>query len=176
MRAVVCTAYGGPEVLSLAEVVKPTPRADQVRIKVHVTTVTAACGLMRRADTLTARLVLGLRRPRRRFQVMGIEVAGEVDAIGAAATRFRVGDRVFGFAARRGDVRRTSVLGARLARADPALPIVRRGCVARGRPHHRALLPTRSCAHRARRQGADRGGVWQHRQRGVQIAHHSAPR
>jgi NADPH:quinone reductase-like Zn-dependent oxidoreductase len=53
---------------------------------------------MRRADSLTARLVLGLRRPRERSQVMGIEVAGEIDQVGSAVTRFRVGDRVFGFA------------------------------------------------------------------------------
>ena len=98
MRAVVCRAYGGPEVLALAQVAKPTPRDHEVRIKVHATTVTAACGVMRRGDRGAARLVLGLRRPGDRFRVMGTEVAGEIDQVGSAATRFRVGDRVFGFA------------------------------------------------------------------------------
>ena len=98
MSAVVCKAYGGPEVLALAEVVKPTPRDHEVRIKVYATTVTAACGVMRRGDRVTARVVLGLIRPRARFRVMGTEFAGEIDQMGSAVTRFRVGDRVFGFA------------------------------------------------------------------------------
>lgn len=98
MRAVVCRAYGGPEVLAVEDVPKPIPRDDEVRIKVFATTVTAACGMMRRGDTPTARLVLGFRRPRARFRVMGIEFAGEIDRIGARVSRFRVGDRVFGFA------------------------------------------------------------------------------
>jgi NADPH:quinone reductase-like Zn-dependent oxidoreductase len=97
MSAVVCRAYGGPEALAMAEVAAPTPRAREVRIKVHATTVTAACGVMRRGARLTARLVLGLRRPRTRHRVMGTEVAGEIDRVGAGVTRFRVGDRVFGF-------------------------------------------------------------------------------
>ena len=53
---------------------------------------------MRRGDRVTARLILGVRRPRDRFRVMGTEVAGEIDQVGSAVTRLRVGDRVFGFA------------------------------------------------------------------------------
>lgn len=98
MQAVVYRAYGGPEVLGLEDVEKPEPRDHEVRVKVFATTATAACGLMRRADNLTARLVLGLRRPRPRFRVMGIELAGEIDSVGAAVSRFRKGDKVFGFA------------------------------------------------------------------------------
>lgn len=98
MSAVVYRAYGGPEVLFLEQTAKPEPRDHEVRVKVFATTATAACGLMRRADTLTARLVLGLRRPRGRFRVMGIELAGVVDRVGSRVSRFRVGDKVFGFA------------------------------------------------------------------------------
>ncbi len=97
MRAVVCSAYGGPEVLALAEVARPTPRRHEVRVKVHATTATAACGVMRAGGRLTARLILGLSRPRNRYRVMGTEVAGEIDRVGAGVTRFREGDRVFGF-------------------------------------------------------------------------------
>jgi NADPH2:quinone reductase len=98
MRAVVYRAYGGPEVLELEDIRKPVPRDHEVRVKVFATTATAACGLMRRADNLTARLVLGLRRPRARFRVMGIELAGVVDRVGCKVSRFREGDSVFGFA------------------------------------------------------------------------------
>ena len=76
MQAVVRRAYGGPEVLALEEVARPVPRDDEVRVKVYASSVTAACAMMRRADTISARLVLGLRRPRARFRGMGIEFAG----------------------------------------------------------------------------------------------------
>lgn len=98
MNAVVYERYGPPEVLGLRRVPRPEPKPNEVRIAVGATTATAACGMMRRGDTATARLLLGLRRPRRRFRVLGIEVAGVVDAVGAHVTRFGVGDRVFGFA------------------------------------------------------------------------------
>ncbi len=97
MLAAVYERYGAPEVLQLREVVRPRPRADEVCIAVGATTVTAACGMMRRGDTLMARVVLGLGRPRRRFRVLGMEVAGVVESVGARVTRFRPGDRIFGF-------------------------------------------------------------------------------
>lgn len=97
MEAVVCTGYGAPEVLALSEVHKPVPLPHQVRIKVLATTVTAACTTMRKADSLMARLVLGLWKPRPRYRVMGIELAGEIDQVGARVTSFRPGDRVVGF-------------------------------------------------------------------------------
>ena len=97
MRAVVCTAYGAPDVLALREIPRPTPLPHQVRIKVRATTVTAACTTMRKAETLIARVILGLWKPRPRYRVMGLELAGEVDAIGADVTSFRPGDCVFGF-------------------------------------------------------------------------------
>jgi NADPH:quinone reductase-like Zn-dependent oxidoreductase len=97
MLAAIYERYGPPEVLELRDVPKPEPSDDQVRIAVAATTVTAACGMMRRGDTAMARLVLGLGRPRERFRILGMEVAGTVDSVGAGVTRFRPGDRVFGF-------------------------------------------------------------------------------
>jgi NADPH2:quinone reductase len=97
MNAVVYERYGPPSVLELREVPVPEPREHEVLIAVRATTVTAACQVMRRGDTLTSRLVLGLRRPRRRFRVLGTEVAGTVQRVGGRVTRFRPGDRVFGF-------------------------------------------------------------------------------
>lgn len=97
MKAVVYEQYGAPEVLQVRDVPKPTPGANEVLIAVGATTVTAACGMMRRGDTALSRLVLGLLRPRRRFRVLGLELAGTVEAVGSRVTRFRAGDRVFGF-------------------------------------------------------------------------------
>jgi NADPH2:quinone reductase len=97
MKVIACTQYGPPEVLMLEEVDKPVPRADEVLIRVHATTVTAADCLMRRAETLMSRLVLGLRRPRPKYRIMGLELAGVVEQIGRRVTRFQVGDPVFGF-------------------------------------------------------------------------------
>jgi NADPH:quinone reductase-like Zn-dependent oxidoreductase len=97
MKAIEYRQYGAPEVLSLTDVPKPTPGDREVLIKVRATTVTHAETMMRRGDTLQSRLVLGLRRPRRRFRIMGLEIAGEVELIGRKVTRFRPGQRVFGF-------------------------------------------------------------------------------
>ena len=97
MRAVEYRRYGPPEVLTSTTVPRPVPRDDEVLIRVRVTTATAADGLMRRGETLQGRLVIGLFGPRRRFRVMGIEIAGDVEQVGSAVTRFAPGDRVLGF-------------------------------------------------------------------------------
>jgi NADPH:quinone reductase-like Zn-dependent oxidoreductase len=97
MRAVTFHAYGPPDVLTQVDRPTPVPRADQVLIRVHATTVTSAeCG-MRRGEPRWGRVILGLRRPRKGVRVLGLEFAGEVAAVGPAAQRFQVGDRVFGF-------------------------------------------------------------------------------
>jgi NADPH:quinone reductase-like Zn-dependent oxidoreductase len=97
MKAAMYSRYGAPEVLAMAEVARPEPRDDEVRIAIRATTATAACGLMRRGDTAMARMVLGVLRPRRRFRILGTELAGVIDAVGSKVTRFRPGDRVYGF-------------------------------------------------------------------------------
>ena len=99
MKAVQCTAYGPPEVLQLRDIPTPEPTRGQVRIRMRATAVTYSdCfvrGLVISSPLhLLARLVIGLRRPRR--QVLGIVVAGEVDQVGAGVTSFKEGDRVFG--------------------------------------------------------------------------------
>lgn len=77
MKAVVLTEFGPPEVLRLQDIDQPLPRHGDVLIKVRATTVTAAESQMRRGRPLWGRVILGLRRPRRRFRVPGIEVSGE---------------------------------------------------------------------------------------------------
>ncbi len=94
MRAVVHDRYGPPEVLRIEEVARPTPNDDEVLVKVHATTVTRTdCG-MRAAEPFFARIFTGLLRPKSR--IVGSELAGAVEAIGAAVTEFEVGDEVFG--------------------------------------------------------------------------------
>jgi NADPH:quinone reductase-like Zn-dependent oxidoreductase len=97
MKAAVYERYGSPSVLEVRELLAPEPRDHEVRVAIRATTVTAACQMMRRGDTLVARLVLGLLRPRLRFRVLGLEIAGTVERVGRGVTRFRPGDRVFGF-------------------------------------------------------------------------------
>ena len=99
MRAVVYEKFGPPEVLELKEVIKPTPRDNEVLVKVHATTVTIGDSRMRsftvpRGMRLMAGLVLGFNKPKR--NVLGMELAGEVEAIGKDITHFKVGDQVFG--------------------------------------------------------------------------------
>ena len=98
MKAVVCTNYGPPEVLQMQEVEKPRPAADEVLVKVHATTVSMGDFRIRSFSVpslvwLPARMALGIRRPRR--NILGIELAGEIEAVGEKVRRFKTGDRVF---------------------------------------------------------------------------------
>jgi NADPH:quinone reductase-like Zn-dependent oxidoreductase len=94
MRAVVHDVYGPPEVLHVEEVPRPEPKDDEVLIRVRATTVNRSdCG-HRGADPFMIRYFTGLRRPK--YRILGGELAGEVEAVGAAVTRFKVGDQVFG--------------------------------------------------------------------------------
>jgi NADPH:quinone reductase-like Zn-dependent oxidoreductase len=100
MRAFVCRRYGGPDVVELAEVPKPVPRANEVLVRIHATTVTSGDWRVRTLQVpkglgLIARLAMGITRPRQ--PVLGTELAGTIEAIGKDVTRFRVGDEVFGF-------------------------------------------------------------------------------
>ena len=94
MKAVVHDSYGAPDVLRLEEVDRPVPKDDEVLVKIYATTVTRSdCGF-RSADLFMTRFVTGLLRPKRR--ILGNELAGEVEAVGAAVSEFAVGDHVFG--------------------------------------------------------------------------------
>jgi NADPH:quinone reductase-like Zn-dependent oxidoreductase len=101
MKAVVYDTYGPPDVLRLEEVAPPVPKADEVLVHVHATTVNRADVHTREANrsnglaiSVLARMVSGLRGPRQR--ILGREFAGEVVGVGAAVSEFAVGERVFG--------------------------------------------------------------------------------
>ncbi|MEP6680764.1 MAG: NAD(P)-dependent alcohol dehydrogenase [Chloroflexota bacterium] len=86
--------YGPPEVQRLEEVDRPVPSPGDVLVRIRATTVNRTdCGL-RSARPFFARLITGLLRPKHR--ILGMELAGEVEAVGPGVTEFKVGDEVFG--------------------------------------------------------------------------------
>ncbi len=94
MKAVVCTAYGAPEVVQLMEVKKPTPQENEVLIRIYATTVTSADLHIRKADPFLVRFLYGFMKPKK-ITILGYELAGEIVAVGKNVTRFKLGDQVF---------------------------------------------------------------------------------
>ncbi|MEZ5852356.1 MAG: NAD(P)-dependent alcohol dehydrogenase [Hyphomicrobiaceae bacterium] len=100
MRAAICEAYGGPEVVSVREVPALQPKPGEILIRTRAATVTSGDARVRGANfppgmALPVRLFLGIRRPRK--PILGTELAGTVAAVGRGVSKFQVGDAVFAF-------------------------------------------------------------------------------
>jgi NADPH:quinone reductase-like Zn-dependent oxidoreductase len=95
MKAIVCPKYGPPDVLQLQEVEKPTPKEDEVLVKVHAASVNAYDWHLLTADMFLVRLMGGgLLRPKK--AIPGVDIAGRIEAAGSNVKQFRPGDEVFG--------------------------------------------------------------------------------
>src|SRR5205807_1839537 len=94
MKAIVYTEYGSPDVLQLKEVEKPTPKDNEVLVKVHAASVNAADWHLMRGTPFLARFVNGLQKPKN--TKLGADVAGRIEAVGRNVTQFQGGDDVFG--------------------------------------------------------------------------------
>ena len=100
MKAIVHTKYGPPEELQLMQVEKTVPKDNEVLIKIHATTVTTTdCNarnftFVPKSFMLFAKIVFGFKKPK--FNILGIDLAGEIEAVGKDVKLFKVGDHVFG--------------------------------------------------------------------------------
>ncbi len=97
MKAVIYKNYGHPEVLQLAKAEKPTPKSNEVLIKLKASTVTTADCMMRRGDTVLSRILLGFFGPKKKYQILGTEFSGVIESIGNKVTKFRTGDEIYAF-------------------------------------------------------------------------------
>ncbi|NQT64491.1 MAG: NAD(P)-dependent alcohol dehydrogenase, partial [Candidatus Marinimicrobia bacterium] len=102
MKAIICTKYGPPDVLQLKEVEKPTPKKNEIRIKIHTTTVTSSDCLFRSFDIpmwhpmgLIMGIAMGFRKPR--SPILGMVAAGEVDSVGSDVKRFKIDEQVLAY-------------------------------------------------------------------------------
>jgi len=94
MKAITYNTYGTPEVFNYEEVEKPSPKDDEVLIRIIATAANSGDARLRKADPWAVRLFFGLTKPRRK--ILGSVLSGEVEAAGKNVTKFKVGDKVFG--------------------------------------------------------------------------------
>lgn len=98
MKAVICTKYGEPEVLHLSDVEKPTPKDNEILIKIAATSVTASDCIIRSLNLpilmkISARLALGFKKPRK--SILGFVLSGTIEKTGNKVTKFEIGEKVF---------------------------------------------------------------------------------
>jgi 2-desacetyl-2-hydroxyethyl bacteriochlorophyllide A dehydrogenase len=94
MKAIELTKYGAPEFLQMKELEKPSPKDNEILIKIHASSVSSGDARIRRADPFIIRLIFGFKRPRK--PILGVVLAGKVEAIGTSVSNFKTGDEVFG--------------------------------------------------------------------------------
>jgi len=97
MRAIVYEKFGSPDVFDLKEVDKPTPKDDELLVKVYATSVNAIDIVFRSGATMLfgfTKLMAGFRKPK--FNILGFDISGEVESIGKNVTKFKKGDLIYG--------------------------------------------------------------------------------
>jgi NADPH:quinone reductase-like Zn-dependent oxidoreductase len=94
MKAIICTKYGTPDVLEIQNIKKPIAKDNEILIKIHATSITSGDSRIRQANPFMIRLIFGFKKPRQ--SVLGVIVAGEVEAIGKSVSKFKVGDQIYG--------------------------------------------------------------------------------
>ena len=94
MKAIVCTKYGPPNVLQLKEVEKPTPKDNEVLVKVHAASVNDWDWGLLRGKPFVNRLLFGLLKPKNK--ILGSDIAGRVEAVGRNVKQFQPGDEIWG--------------------------------------------------------------------------------
>lgn len=95
MKAITFYNYGSPDGLKYEDVPQPTPKDDEVLVKIHASSVNAADWHLLRADPFPVRFMLGLTKPKAKFRILGGDIAGAVEAVGQNVREFKAGDAVF---------------------------------------------------------------------------------